>query len=166
MLCHQWSVGGHGEQLDISIARPFTLIGPGQSDRFAVARFSHQSEEIIAKRREPVLRVGNLSATRDLRDFRDVVRAYDLTLHQGERGHVYNVYSSREVVMRDVLDELVRISGRMIEIVEEPTLTRKVEEQRLRGCHAKLTNRTGWTPKISMSQTLTDILQDKLAYSG
>jgi GDP-4-dehydro-6-deoxy-D-mannose reductase len=68
--------------------------------------------------------------------------------------------------MRDVLDELVRISGRMIEIVEEPTLTRKVEEQRLRGCHAKLTNRTGWTPKISMSQTLTDILQDKLAYSG
>jgi hypothetical protein len=65
-----------------------------------------------------------------------------------------------------MLDELVRISSRMIEIVEEPTLTRKGEEQRLRGYHTKLANRTGWTPKISLSQTLTDILQDKRECSG
>jgi GDP-4-dehydro-6-deoxy-D-mannose reductase len=151
--------------LDISVARPFTHIGPGQSDRFAVARFAKQIAQIVAKGREPILRVGNLSTTRDLTDVRDVVRAYDLILHRGERGHVYNVCSSREAVMRDVLDELVRISGVMIEIVEEPILTRKVEQQRMRGCHAKLTNLTGWTPKISLSQTLTDILQDNLANS-
>jgi GDP-4-dehydro-6-deoxy-D-mannose reductase len=165
MLCHQWSLGSPSPRLDISVARPFTHIGPGQSDRFAVARFSKQIARIVAKRREPILRVGNLSATRDLTDVRDVVRAYDLILHLGERGHVYNVCSSREAVMRDVLDELVRISGLMIEIVEEPILSRKLEQQRMRGCHAKLTNLTGWTPKISLSQTLTDILQDNLANS-
>lgn len=166
MLCHQWSLGSPAARLDISVARPFTHIGPGQSDRFAVARFSKKIAEIAANRSEPIFPVGNLDATRDLTDVRDVVRAYDLILHHGECGHVYNVCSARETVMRDMLDELVRISGLMIEIVEEPTLTRKAEQQRLRGCHAKLTNRTGWTPKISLSQTLTDILQDDLANAG
>lgn len=166
MLCHQWSLGSADARLDISVTRPFTHIGPGQSDRFAVARFSKQIAQIAAKRREPILRVGNLGATRDLTDVRDVVRAYDLILHQGESGHVYNVCSARETLMRDVLDELVRVSGQKIEIIEEPMLTRKAEQQRLRGCHAKLTNRTGWMPGISLSQTLTDILQYDLANAG
>ena len=49
---------------------------------------------------ERSLSVGNLHATRDLTDVRDVVRAYDLTLRLGEIGAVYNTCSGREVQMR------------------------------------------------------------------
>lgn len=161
-LCRQWNaVGG----LEIVIARPFTHIGPGQSDRFAVARFSRQLAEIMCGRRERTLHVGALQTTRDLTDVRDVVRAYDLLLHRGEPGGVYNICSEREVAMRDVLAELIDIAAVEIEIVEEVSLTRKSEQQRVCGSYSALRAATGWSPRIPLTRTLADILKDQQARS-
>lgn len=157
MLCHQWNQTG---AFEIVIARPFTHIGPGQSDRFSVARFAREIAEIMSGMREPVLRLGALNATRDLTDVRDVARAYDLLLHQGEPGAVYNVCSGCEVAMRDVLAELIRIAAIEIEVIEDASLTRRSEQQRLCGSNAKIRARTGWTPLIPLARTLGDILED------
>ena len=56
--------------------RPFNHIGPGQSDRFALASFVAQIVNIESGRQEPVLSVGNLDAKRDFLDVRDVASAY------------------------------------------------------------------------------------------
>jgi GDP-4-dehydro-6-deoxy-D-mannose reductase len=155
MLCHAWA---QSAGFAILVARPFTHIGPGQSDRFAVARFAREIAEIMAGRREPVLSVGSLATSRDLTDVRDVVRAYDLILHHGKPATVYNVCSDREVVMGDVLRELVRLSGIQIRIVEDAALVRTAEQLRLCGSYQRLHDATGWRPERPLAKTLSDIL--------
>lgn len=155
MLCHQWAQGG---DFGIVIARPFTHIGPGQSSRFAVAKFARQIADVIAGRREPVIEVGSLQTARDLTDVRDVVRGYSLILHEGQSGKTYNVCTGREVVMRDVLHELIRLSGKTIQVAEDRALVREAEQQRLCGSHATLSAATGWAPEIPLPRTLGDIL--------
>ena len=90
---------------------------------------------------------------------RDVARAYDAILHRGRRDAIYNVCSGRETAMRFVVDELIRLSGRKIEeLREDQGLVRKAEQQRLLGCHDRLTGETGWRPEIALQDTLSDIL--------
>jgi GDP-4-dehydro-6-deoxy-D-mannose reductase len=155
-LCHRWNLSG---PFEIVIARPFTHIGPGQSTRFAVASFTRQIAEIILGRRQPLIKVGNLAATRDLTDVRDVVRAYDLAIHQGHADAIYNVCSARAVVMADVLNQLVELSGISIEVEQDDALVRDAEPQRLCGSHARLSADTGWWPRIPLRQTLLDMLE-------
>ena len=155
LLCHQWA---QQEDFSIIVARPFTHIGPGQSDRFAVSRFAQQIASLCAGDGELVLMVGNLRTMRDLTNVRDVVRAYDLILHNGASGAIYNVCTGSEVVMRDVLDELIRLSGVEIRVDESDVLTRKAEQQRLCGSFAALHAATGWRPEVALSRTLKDML--------
>lgn len=155
MLCHEWAPRA---PFDIMVARPFTHIGPGQSERFAVARFAAEIARIM-RGAEPRLSVGNLAVTRDLTDVRDTVRAYDLILHRGKRGAIYNVCSGREVVMRSVLDEMVELSGRAIAIMEDRALTRSAEQQRLRGSYEALHAATGWSPEIALTQSLRETIE-------
>ena len=58
------------------MTRPFNHTGPRQAPTFAAASFARQLALIEAGKAEPVLRVGNLAARRDLTDVRDVVAAY------------------------------------------------------------------------------------------
>jgi GDP-4-dehydro-6-deoxy-D-mannose reductase len=92
--------------LDIVIARAFNHIGPGQSDRFAVANFAAQLAQIAAGA-SPQLFVGNLDAKRDFLDVRDVVRAYVALARDGASGEIYNVCGGTARSMRDVLRELI-----------------------------------------------------------
>ncbi len=157
-LCTQWNRSG---PFEIVIARPFTHIGPGQSTRFAVASFTRQIAEIILGRRQPLIKVGSLTATRDLTDVRDVVRAYDLLIHEGRTDCIYNVCSAREVVMSDVLGHLIELSGIAIEVERDDALVRGTEQQRLCGSHATLSADTGWRPQIPLKQTLSDMLESE-----
>lgn len=159
LLCHQWS---QERGFDILVARPFTHIGPGQSARFAVAKFAAQVADVMAGRREAAIEVGALRTTRDLTDVRDVVRAYDLILQSGRSGGTYNVCSGREVVMMNVLQELIRLSGKEIDVIEESTLIREAEQQRLCGSYSSLHEATGWTPEFSLTRTLSDILSSTI----
>lgn len=154
-LCYQWS---QIEQFRIVTARPFTHIGPGQSDRFAVSNFARQVAQISLGRSEPVIRVGSLGTTRDLTDVRDVVRAYRLLLEQGRSGEVYNVCSNKETNMRSLLDQLIESSGISVRIEQDETLLRAAEQRRTLGSHEKIRNDTGWTASIPLSRTIADML--------
>lgn len=156
-LCYQWS---QSEKMDIVTARPFTHIGPGQSDRFALANFSKQIAEIKLDIREPVMHVGDLRSTRDLTDVRDVVRAYDLLLECGRAGEIYNVCTGRETKIETLLHQMIANSGLQIRVERDKALTRKEEQLRIYGNSDKLRNETGWLPTISLDQTLRDMVED------
>ena len=155
-LCQQWA---RSEGMQIMVARPFTHIGPGQSDRFAIASFGRQAAEIMLGLREPVLRTGDLSPTRDITDVRDTVRAYKAILEHGQPGEIYNVCSGSEVSMHDILDKMTAMVGRAVRLETAPSMLRKSEQQRLRGSHEKLVAATGWRPTFALHQTLDDTLQ-------
>ncbi len=154
-LCYQWSQTG---SFDILMTRSFTHIGPGQSDRFAISNFAKQIIEIKLGRKEPVLNVGDLDATRDFTDVRDVVSAYDLLLQKGANGSIYNVCSGKERPTRLLLDRLIAVSGIPVSIVQDPSRIRASEQRRVCGDTQKLTRETGWTPRISLDTSLSDIL--------
>ncbi len=155
-LCYQWS---QTESFEILTARPFTHIGPGQSDRFSISNFAKQIAEIMLGRKRPVMRAGSMDTTRDFTDVRDVVRAYILLLDQGRNGGVYNVCSGRESHMRVLLDTLIEHSGLSITVEEEQSLTRDKEQLRICGSYERLYNDTGWRPEIPLPKSLSDILE-------
>lgn len=154
-LCYQSNCS---VQFDILSARPFTHIGPGQSDRFAVSNFARQIAEVDLGSREPVIRVGDLSTTRDFTDVRDVVRAYWLLLESGKTGEVYNVCSGMETSLLNVLERLVAKSRRVIRVEMDETMLRNAEQKRLYGSYDKLNQDTGWHPEIELEKTLADTL--------
>jgi GDP-4-dehydro-6-deoxy-D-mannose reductase len=156
-LCYQWS---QCEEFEIITARPFTHIGPGQSDRFALSSFAKQIAEILLGRKPPVIQVGNLNSTRDITDVRDVVQAYDALLRYGKNGEIYNICSGKEVKMSVLLKQMIANTGLDIRVKEDVLLARNAEQQRLCGNNEKLRNETDWKLKISLEQTLIDMVDD------
>jgi GDP-4-dehydro-6-deoxy-D-mannose reductase len=154
-LCYQWS---QNSQFEIVTARPFTHIGPGQSDRFAISNFAKQIAEILLGKIEPVIYVGDLDKTRDFTDVRDVVAAYNLLLEYGQNGHVYNVCSGTETSTRSLLSKLIEYSGVDIVIDQDKSLIRSNEQQRIYGNYKKISLETGWKPRISLNVTLDNLL--------
>ncbi len=152
-LCFQWS---QTEQFGIVTARPFTHIGPGQSDRFAISNFCKQIAEIALGRIEPIIRVGNLETTRDFTDVRDVTSAYVMLLTKGRSGEVYNVCSGKEVSMGAVLEQLIERTKIDVKVEEDHSLVRESEQRRLYGSYGKLNKNTGWDPKVPLEKTLGD----------
>jgi GDP-4-dehydro-6-deoxy-D-mannose reductase len=152
-LCFQWT---QSERFEIVTARPFTHMGPGQSDRFAISNFSRQIAEITLGRREPVIRVGSLETTRDFTDVRDVAGAYMMLLAKGRSGQAYNVCSGREVSMDAVLKRLVERAKIDIRVEHDPALARDSEQKRIVGSYGKLNKDTGWDPEVPLEKTLGD----------
>lgn len=154
-LCYQWSQTG---PFEIVMARPFNHIGPRQSPVFAVADFARQ---IVAFRRtggDARLMVGDIDATRDFTDVRDIVEAYRALLEKGRNGEVYNVCSGVERSLRDIIEGLFEAAGVRMEIAVAPERLRPSEQRRMRGSFDKLQAHTGWRPRIALPETLADIV--------
>jgi GDP-4-dehydro-6-deoxy-D-mannose reductase len=153
-LCRQaWL--GHGQR--VIVVRPFNHIGPGQSPNFAVAALSKRIVDAERSGAEEIP-VGNLSARRDFTDVRDVVRSYRMLIESGEPGAVYNVCSGRDVSIQEIADRLLALAGSTVRLVPDPALVRPVEVPVLRGDPGLLTRTTGWTPDVTLDQTLADVL--------
>ncbi len=146
----------HSLGLDVVIARAFNHIGPGQSDRFAVAGFASQLAKIAAGA-PPQLYVGNLDAKRDFLDVRDVVRAYIALARDGKVGETYNVCSGTARAMRDVLRELIIAAHVPVEVRDDPQRMRPSDVPLSLGDATKLREATGWEPQIAFTASIRDI---------
>ena len=146
--------------MPIMRARPFNHIGPGQNPRFVAPAFALQIARIEANLQEPVIFVGNLEAKRDFTDVRDIVRAYQLIARDGQPGHVYNVASGKACSIRQLLDIMLKLTDRQIDVRIDPARLRPVDIAEIRGNASKLSEDTGWQPTITLEQTLQDVLAD------
>jgi len=145
--------------MDIVCMRPFNHTGPGQADLFVLSSFARQIALIESGQLPPVLRVGNLETLRDFLHVGDVVRAYELAALHGVSGEVYNVCSGRGVMIREALEQLLRLSAAAIRIETDPERMRPVDVPEMWGSHDKLTVHTGWRPEISFSRLLSELLE-------
>jgi GDP-4-dehydro-6-deoxy-D-mannose reductase len=144
--------------LDIVRARPFGHIGPRQSPQFAVSSFARQLVAIERGRQAPVLETGNLQPRRDLTDVRDVVAAYGLLMAKGRTGEMYNIGFGQTHAMQSVLDRLIALARVKVEVRQKASLVRATDTAVLRASTDKLRRETGWAPRFTFDQTLTDIL--------
>ena len=151
----------HG--LDVAVLRAFNAVGPGQATDFALPGFAAQLAAIARGAAEPVLRVGNLDAERDLTDVRDVARAYALALERGEAGGVYNVCSGTAVPIRRALEALVAASGLEVRVEVDPSRLRPVDVPCVYGSPRRLAVVTGWRPEIPLERTIADLYAERAA---
>lgn len=140
-------------------ARSFNLIGPGQSVRFALPSFAAQLAEIDAGRREPLLRVGNLTSRRDFVHVDDGADAYTLLVERGEPGSAYNIARGEAIELATALRRLIEISGVDTEIREDPERLRPADVPVLCGDGKRL-RALGWSPRRSFDQALEAIWED------
>jgi GDP-4-dehydro-6-deoxy-D-mannose reductase len=68
------------------------------------------------------------------------------------------VCSGKAVSLREVLDTLVKLLARPVEVRQDPSRLRKTDIPFLAGDGSKLRRETGWAPRIPFSQTLCDIV--------
>jgi GDP-4-dehydro-6-deoxy-D-mannose reductase len=144
--------------VDVVVTRAFQHEGPGRDERFAVGSWSAQ----IARAEEAgggTIRVGDLTAQRDITDVRDVCRAYALLLEPSVPGGTYNVATGRAVEMRQVLEILVGLAECALEIESDPERLRSSELPVICGDASHLRAVTGWAPTIPLERTLADALE-------
>jgi GDP-4-dehydro-6-deoxy-D-mannose reductase len=145
-------------KMPIIRTRGFNHTGPRRHPVFVVSDFAKQIVDIENGRKDPVMYVGNLEATRDFSDVRDMVVAYFLALEKGTPGEVYNICSESHWTIQEVLDKLLALSDAKIEIKQDPSRLRPSDVPRLLGDCSKFKKDTGWQPTIPFETTLNDML--------
>jgi GDP-4-dehydro-6-deoxy-D-mannose reductase len=138
--------------------RGFNHTGPRRGEVFVTSNFAKQIAEIEQQKREPIIYVGNLEAVRDWTDVRDTVRAYYLSLEEGEPGEVYNICTGRGYKVREMLDILLSFSKVKITTQQDERRMRPSDVGLLVGDRSKFEQRTGWQPTIPFEQTMEDLL--------
>jgi GDP-4-dehydro-6-deoxy-D-mannose reductase len=143
--------------LRVVIARPFPHTGVGQLSQYVVPAFV---ERLRAAKATGATQVptGNLDPVRDLLDVRDVAEAYVGLLAHGVPGEVYNIARGEGVTLRQLFHQLAGLIGVRAEPVPDPSLVRTADIPHLVGDSAKLRQATGWSPTVSLEQTLQEMV--------
>lgn len=139
-------------QLDVIIANPSNLIGPGNSSGVCTI-LAEKIAQMEAGLAEPKLSVYNLLASRDFLDVRDAVAAYHVLFEKGTSRQEYTVSSGNSVTMQEVTTLLKQLSDVPFEVegeIEQDEISHSLPPDELRGL--------GWKPAISIKESLADIL--------
>ena len=143
----------------VIVVRPFNHLGPGQAPNFVVPALASRLLD-ARDRGDAEIPVGDLTTRRDFSDVRDVVRAYRLLALLGVAGETYNVASGHDVSLLDIANDLVRLVSPGTKLVVDPALLRPNEVPVFRGSFDKLNEATGWSPRIPLSVSLHDVVDD------
>jgi len=142
----------------VVVARAFNHSGPRQTDSYVIPSFARQIAAIEAGKQRPVIKVGDLSARRDLSDVRDVVSGYRRVALKGEPGEAYQLCSGRAVAISRVLDMLLAMTDRTITVKVDKKKMRKSDLPVLRGSRRKATQQLGFGIRYKLKDTLKDTL--------
>lgn len=134
--------------------RTFNHVGPNQAPLFVVADFCKQVAEIKKGLKEPVIRVGNLSARRDFSDVRNVVRSYTLLMEYGVAGESYNVGSGKAVAVQEILNMILSYAKMPIAVEVDSAKLRSVDVPIIEADMSKLIACTDWKREIGLEETL------------
>lgn len=156
-----------GDRLKTTVLRLFNHTGPGQDTRFVVPAFAAQIAAIEAGQTGPEsVRVGNLDARRDFSDVDDILAAYEAVVMDKSDGPAfsrYNVGSGQVRTIRSILDRLIELSGRPVQVVLDPARLRPSEIAVASGVFDRFRQRYDWSSSIPFEQTLAAVLNDQRA---
>jgi GDP-4-dehydro-6-deoxy-D-mannose reductase len=143
--------------LNIIMTRSFNHIGPGQADKFVVSSFVKQ---ILNKKSNPHLKfeVGDVSIVRDFLDVRDVVNAYWKLLLHGKSGEVYNICNGAGTSLKEIITIILKLTDSNFTFETVEALIRPSDNPIIIGSNKKICSQLNWLPKISMEQSLGDII--------
>lgn len=151
--------------MNVLHTRSFNHFGPGQAKGFVTSDFASQIAAIERGEQEPVLRVGDLSASRDFTFVTDVVAAYVALIENDVPSGVYNICSGKARKVEDILRQLVVLSFVPIKIERDPDKMRPSEVPFFVGSADKLKQVTKWDIRHDFKNGLKEVLDYWRFYS-
>ncbi len=151
-----------GSGLETVRVRAFNHTGPGQSDAFFIPGLARRIAE-AERDGHDTISVGARDPVRDFNDVRDIVRAYRMIIQHGAPGEVYNVCGGRGAAVGEVVDRMVAMARRPLQVTTDPALLRPADVPILIGDAARLHAATGWEPQHELADTLAAVLEDARA---
>ncbi len=145
--------------MNIIVTRTFNLIGPGVPERLLPGSLAAQIA--AAENGGPrMIKVGRLDSSRDYLDVRDAVRAYvGLAMRPDVKDRAFNVCGGVSRTGRELADALTAAATVPLELVEDSTRMQVGDVDCQRGSAARLAQATGWSPEISFSTSVREMLQ-------
>ena len=141
--------------------RPFNHTGPGQPPEFVVPSFAAQIAAIERGEQEPVIRVGNLSIRREFLDVRDVVDAYVRAIQRFDslpNGAVFNIASGKAISVDAILEMLLTMSTKEIEVMPDAERIRPHDTPVMLGDAEAARGALEWWPRRGVEDTLKSVL--------
>lgn len=139
-------------KMEVIIAKPSNLIGPGKSA--GICSILAKKIANIEQGKEPnEIVVHNILAIRDFLDVRDAIRAYEILLFKGEVNTVYEITSGTTRHIKDVLEIYKNLSPVDFEYKSEVT-----QQETIKEFDTAPMKHLGWHPNISLEQSLHDTL--------
>ena len=132
--------------LDVVVLRYFNAFGPRQRPDMAFTRMAFALAE-----GRPFDLYGDGGQTRGWTYVADVVAASLLAMAGGDG--TYNVGGGVEASMRDAIEILERVSGRKLELREEPPVPG--DQRRTRADTTRIGEQLGWQPEASLDDGLS-----------
>jgi dTDP-glucose 4,6-dehydratase len=137
--------------LPVAVARPFNTYGPRQSARAVIPTIVSQA---IAGER---IYIGARHPTRDLSYVKDTVRGFVRVAEcDAAVGQVINLGSGRETSVGDLVDLIVKLVGRRVEVTFDATRVRpdRSEVGRLLADNTRARELLGWAPEVALEDGL------------
>jgi NDP-hexose 4-ketoreductase len=144
------------ETVVLRIANP---VGPGTPTTLLPGAIAQRLRTAILENASEI-RSGPLSDFRSYIDARDVAQAVLTVLRAEHPPRLINIASPRAVQVREVVTELIRISGFQGELIEEHDLASN-RSSAVPWQQADITRALalGWEPRIALPQSLEDLWQ-------
>lgn len=149
-------------QCQIYFTRSFNHTGVGQKDNFVIPSFCKQIAAIEKQKKAGVMKVGNLEASRDISDVRDVVRAYRMILESGSKEKVFNVGSGTTFTMKELLEYMITLCQYPVTVEQDPARLRPSDNPYICCDNQLLQKETGWKPEHTIKETIAQMYQHYL----
>lgn len=138
-------------QVDVMIAKPSNIIGPGVSNGVCTL-FAKQLRQLQASGKTD-FQIGNAAVTRDFIDARDLVTAYETLFLEGTAGETYEITSGRWVSLGEILSLFRQVSSFDFIIKSE---TEEAMEMKLPMKSEKI-RALNWEPSRALKTSLADV---------
>ena len=143
------------DRLPILVARPFNYTGPGQSEKFLVAKIAAHF-----RRRASTITLGDIGVLRDFSDVSDVVDDYIALMERGVGGaEVVNFCTGSGVSVAAVIQAFSEMTGHHPEVRQSDGLMRRHEIPVLVGDPSKLVRLSGRAHRRPFAETLAAMLK-------
>lgn len=144
---------GRSYGLPVITTRGNNVYGPNQFPEKLIPKFI-----LLAMRGMPLPIHGDGLNVRSYLYSEDVAEAFEVILHRGEVGHVYNIGTDKERKVLDVAKDICRLFSRNPDVVIEFVENRPFNDQRYFLDHQKLKN-LGWSERTSWAEGLRKTME-------
>ena len=143
-------------ELPVTIVRPFNTYGPRQSARAVIPTIITQ---LLDGHKE--IKLGSLTPTRDFNYVKDTVDGFLAIANSKDTiGEEINIATQQEISIGQLAEELIRQINPLATIVCDSQRLRpgKSEVERLLGSNEKIKRLTGWEPKYSFEEGISETI--------